>query len=345
VDEVARVGLKAWYAARRRDLPWRRTGDPYAILVSEVMLQQTRVDVATPYYERWMARWPTAAALAAADGEQVLAAWSGLGYYNRARNLHAAAKAIVRDHAGRVPVETAALRTLPGIGPYTAAAVASIAHGVPVACVDGNVERVVARAAGIRTSLDGPTRRRIARTAQDWLDPGAPGDWNQAMMELGAIVCTPRRPACNDCPVAAACVSFRTEPQGIEGIPRKRPTATAREERMHFAVVRRKGAVLLVRAPAGGLLGGLLALPGGPATIPLARHVARQTGLEVAVARPAATVRHQFSHRTWTMRVRAGTAVGGRAAHAARWVPEGDLADAALSTAMRKALRAGGVEV
>ncbi|HUR61395.1 MAG TPA: A/G-specific adenine glycosylase [Candidatus Thermoplasmatota archaeon] len=341
MDEAARVGLLAWYAAARRDLPWRRTRDPYAILVSEMMLQQTRVDVAAPYYGRWMARWPTLEALAAARGEEVLAAWSGLGYYRRARSLHAAAQAILRHHAGQVPREPGSLRALPGIGPYTAAAVASIAHGVPAACVDGNVERVVARVAGIRTRLDAPARRRIAGLAQQWLRPEAPGDWNQAMMELGATLCTPRRPQCGQCPVASSCASRGKDP---EAVPRRKPAAAARKQSMHFAVVRRKGAVLLVRTPPTGLLGGMMSLPGGPASVPLARQVAQQTGLQVDVARPGATVRHQFSHRTWSMRVRAGTCAGGRPAAGARWVREDALAEAALPAAMRKALRAGGVE-
>jgi A/G-specific adenine glycosylase len=341
VDGASRRGLLAWYRAERRDLPWRRTGDPYAIWVSEAMLQQTRVDVAIPYYGRWLRRWPTVAALAAADGEEVLAQWSGLGYYARARNLHRAAQAVMRDHAGKVPATAEGLRALPGVGPYTAAAVGSIAFGLPVACVDGNVVRVVARVAGIRQAIDARQRARVEALAQEWLDPTAPGDWNQAMMELGATVCTPRKPRCGECPVAAACKSRGRDP---EAIPRKAGTAKVLTEEMQFAVVRRKGHVLLVRAPSSGLLGGLLTLPGGARTAALAKQVEAQTGVRATVARSGVPVRHQFSHRTWEMRVRAATWKGGEPAGDARWVAEAELAGAALSAAMRKALRACGVE-
>lgn len=341
VERPERRALLAWYRAQRRDLPWRRTRDPYAVWVSEAMLQQTRVDVATPYYERWLRRWPTVQELAAAGEEEVLAAWSGLGYYARARNLHRAAQAVVAGHGGRLPETLDGLRSLPGVGPYTAAAVGSIAFGLPAACVDGNVLRVVARVAGIRAAVTGRVRSRIGALAQEWLDPASPGDWNQAMMELGATVCTPRRPRCGGCPVAAACRSRDRDP---ESVPRKAPTAKAVPQEMQFAVVRRRGRVLLVRAPPGGLLGGLLALPGGAAGTPLARQVESQTGVRAAVARAGVPVRHQFSHRTWEMRVRPAAWVSGEPGGAARWVREAELPGAALSAAMRKALRACGVE-
>jgi A/G-specific adenine glycosylase len=341
VDEAARRALLAWYRAERRDLPWRRTSDPYAVWVSEAMLQQTRVDVALPYYERWLRHWPTVGALAAAGDEEVHAMWSGLGYYARARNLHRAAQAVAREHRGRLPETIEGLRSLPGVGPYTAAAVGSIAFGLPAACVDGNVVRVVARVAGIRAAIDRKQRARIEALAQRWLDPASPGDWNQAMMELGALVCTPRKPRCGECPVAASCRSRGKDP---EAVPRKAAAAAVQTQRMQFAVVRRKGHVLLVRAPSGGLLGGLLALPGGAGTTPLARQVESQTGVRAAVARAGVPVRHQFSHRTWEMRVRGATWKGGEPQGAARWVAEADLPAAALSAAMRKALRACGVE-
>jgi A/G-specific adenine glycosylase len=341
MDGAARRALLAWYRAERRDLPWRRTGDPYSVWVSEAMLQQTRVDVAIPYYGRWMRRWPTVAALAGAEEEQVLAQWSGLGYYARARNLHKGAQAVVRDHGGRLPATVEGLRALPGIGPYTAAAVGSIAFGLPVACVDGNVVRVVARVAGVRTALEAKERARIGRLAQEWLDPAAPGDWNQAMMELGATVCTPRKPRCGACPVAASCKSKNRDP---EAIPRKAAPPKVVTQSVQFAVVRRKGHVLLVRAPSGGLLGGLLTLPGGAGKAPLARQVETQTGVRTAVARSSVPVRHQFSHRTWEMTVRGATWKAGEPQGGARWVAESELAGAALSAAMRKALRACGVE-
>ncbi|HEX2066960.1 MAG TPA: A/G-specific adenine glycosylase [Candidatus Thermoplasmatota archaeon] len=341
MDEAARRSLLAWYRAARRDLPWRRTKDPYAIWVSEAMLQQTRVDVAAPYYERWLRRWPRVLDLAGAGEEEVLAQWSGLGYYSRARNLHKAARAVAGEQGGRLPASVEGLRALPGVGPYTAAAVASIAFGLPVACVDGNVTRVVARFAGLRGALDAKARTRIGSLAQAWLDPAMPGDWNQAMMELGATVCTPRRPRCGACPVAAACASRGRDP---EAVPRKAPSAKVRVETVRFAVVRRRGHVLLVRAPRGGLLGGLLGLPGGAGREPLGKQVEGQTGVRATLARPAAALRHQFSHRTWEMRVHAAAWKAGEPVGEARWVAEADLPGAALSAAARKALRACGVE-
>jgi len=346
VDEAARRALLAWYRAHRRDLPWRRTADPYAIWVSEAMLQQTRVDVATPYYERWMRRFPTLRALAVAREDEVLGAWSGLGYYLRARNLHAAAKQVAVSLAS-MPTTAEGLRALPGVGPYTAAAVASIAHGEAVACVDGNVVRVVARVAGITGPIQAAGRRQIEGLAQQWLDPRAAGDWNQAMMELGATVCTPRAPDCTRCPVAGPCASAGLPQAAIEAIPGKaKPAAAPRPDLVHVVVVRRGGHVLLVRRPSGGLLGGMLGLPSGARTANVvASLVQAETGVRVEAPRGAAVaVRHQFSHRTWDMRVRTAAWRSGEPRSPARWVAEAELAGAPLPAAMRKALRAAGVE-
>ena len=203
-----RKALLEWYERSRRDLPWRRSRDPYAIWVSEIMLQQTRVAVVVERYEAFMARFPTVAALARASEQDVLALWSGLGYYRRARMLHKAAQAIVADRGGVMPEKAADLRALPGVGGYTSAAIASIAHGEPVAVVDGNVERVLCRLAGWdanggRGTVD--LRNRIEAMAAHLLDPGEPGDFNQAVMELGALVCLPRNPQCLVCPLSASC--------------------------------------------------------------------------------------------------------------------------------------------
>ncbi|HWR54619.1 MAG TPA: A/G-specific adenine glycosylase [Bryobacteraceae bacterium] len=187
--------LLGWYATSKRDLPWRRTGEPYCIWLSEIMLQQTRVAAAAPYYERFLARFPSAEALSAAPESEVLAAWAGLGYYSRARNLHRAAHAIAAR--GTFPADYDGIRALPGVGEYTAAAVASIAFGLPHAAVDGNVKRVVAR---LFRAGDG-----VRELAQNLLDRTAPGTWNQAVMELGATVCLPRQPACGSCPLAPVC--------------------------------------------------------------------------------------------------------------------------------------------
>jgi A/G-specific adenine glycosylase len=210
VGQVIRMrkALLGWYEGSRRDLPWRRSRDPYAIWVSEIMLQQTRVAVVVERYQAFMARYPTVAALASASEQDVLALWSGLGYYRRARMLHKAAQVIVAERGGVMPETATELRMLPGIGGYTSAAIASIAHGEPVAVVDGNVERVLCRLAGWDASGGkGSTdlRNRIEAMAGRLLDPERPGDFNQAVMELGATVCLPRNPQCLVCPVSASC--------------------------------------------------------------------------------------------------------------------------------------------
>ncbi len=198
--------LLAWFGKRKRDLPWRRTSDPYRIWISEIMLQQTRVSAVIPYYERFMAKFPTVRSLALAKMETVLGYWAGLGYYSRARNLHRAAKEIVARHAGHMPRDYKAALALPGIGRYTAAAVLSIAYGEPKAVLDGNVARVLARLGAVRGELRAPALwRELELTAQALLAPNAPGDWNQAMMELGATVCTPKSPRCGECPVSKWC--------------------------------------------------------------------------------------------------------------------------------------------
>jgi len=257
--------LLAWYDGHRRDLPWRRDRDPYRVWLSEVMLQQTRVEVAAPYFERFTARFPDVAALAAADLDEVLALWSGLGYYRRARQLHAAARQVAAD-GGAFPRSLDGLRALPGVGAYTAAAVASIAFDVPAAAVDGNVERVAARLA----ALDGdpraaPARRRVARIAADLLDAARPGDSNQALMELGATVCTPRRPRCPLCPLrdpapaANGAASNGTDLNGAGAWPGCRAALAGDPEsypppRRRRAVERRRRLVALVEDAAGRLL-------------------------------------------------------------------------------------------
>lgn len=204
-SQIARP-LARWYRARKRDLPWRRDRDPYRIWISEIMLQQTQVKTVVPYYERFLDRFPDPEALAAASEDEVLEYWAGLGYYSRGRNLHRAADQIVREHGGAFPTTGDQLRALPGVGEYTAAAIGSIAFDDPVPVIDGNVERVLARYLALEADprrADG--RRTIHDAARVALDPRAPGDHNQAMMELGATVCVPRSPACPECPIAAGC--------------------------------------------------------------------------------------------------------------------------------------------
>ncbi len=286
-------------------MPWRRTQDPYRILLAEYLLQRTRVASGTRYYERFLEKFPNVASLAAATEEDVLRAWEGLGYYRRARNLHAAAQAIVRDHGGRIPSEAATLATLPGIGPYTAGAVASIAFGEPVPAVDGNVSRVLSRLFRVEADVTAAAgRSRIQGLAQRLVPEERAGPFNQALMELGSTVCTPRRPACPSCPLGDLCLAHAA---GVESsLPRmpaaRRPTTVA----VSFAYVQSRGHVLLVRRPASQILGGLWSLPGGE--IPSARAgraalqsaVAAQTGLRVDVREEVAPIAHTFSHRRWT---------------------------------------------
>ncbi|MGH7742116.1 MAG: A/G-specific adenine glycosylase, partial [Candidatus Eiseniibacteriota bacterium] len=206
LSSAFRRALVAWYRRHQRDLPWRRTRDPWAIWVSEVMLQQTQVKTALLYYPRFLERFPTPAALARASEPQVLAAWSGLGYYRRARHLHAAAREVVREHGGRVPGDPERFGRLPGIGRYTRGAVLSMGFGLPFAVLDGNVARVLSRVFALKAAVRSPSGARLLWALADALVPRrSPGDWNQAVMELGATICTPRAPRCAACPVSRHC--------------------------------------------------------------------------------------------------------------------------------------------
>ena len=258
----ARRALLCWYAVDKRRLPWRaeagERADPYRVWLSEIMLQQTTVAAVKPYFERFTTQWPDVGALAAADEADVMREWAGLGYYARARNLVACARVVAGDHGGRFPDSEAALLKLPGIGRYTAAAIAAIAFGRRAVVVDGNVERVVSRLYAIATPL--PAARAEIRARTDALTPdeGA-GDFAQAMMDLGATICTPRRPACTICPLRPHCAAFQ------EGDPERypvKPPKAARPRRTGEAFwLEHDDHVLLVRRPASGLLGGMLALP------------------------------------------------------------------------------------
>jgi A/G-specific adenine glycosylase len=254
-EETFRARLLAWYDANARDLPWRRSQDPYHVWLSEIMLQQTRVAAVIEHYHQFLRRFPTIEKLAAARAASVLAAWSGLGYYRRARMLHAAAKLIVRQHKGKFPETSAELRDLPGVGRYTSAAIASIAFGEPVAVVDGNVERVLHRFTGQRLAGE-----PLWQAAENLLERRRPGDFNQAMMELGATVCTPRAPACLTCPVVDLC-AVRGEMPGAPKPPRQK------KREIDFALCTREidprlHEVLLVRRPQNAqLMAGMWDLP------------------------------------------------------------------------------------
>lgn len=299
-----RVRLLAWYDADHRDLPWRRTSDPYRILVAEYVLQRTRIVSGTPYYERFLKRFPSVHDLAIAPLDDVLRVWEGLGFYGRARNLHAAARAMVDRHGGRVPESFDELAALPGMGPYTAGAVASIALGVPVPAVDGNVIRVIARLFRIRDDVTRTVvRRRIREIAARLVSPDRPGTFNQAMMELGATVCTPSSPACDRCPLERTCLArLAGEENEIPTTPRTRASPVVP---VVFGLVAAGGRVLLVRRPEGQLLGGLWSLPGGERPrrderSALADAIRRQAGIEVDIGPRWSRVTRTFSHRKWS---------------------------------------------
>lgn len=347
---MARGALVRWYAAHARPLPWRGGRDPYAIWVSEVMLQQTRAATVGPYYERWLSAFPTVFALAAAELPAVLAVWQGLGYYGRARNLHRAARELVADRAGVWPRTAAAWRTLPGVGAYTAGAVASIAFGERVPAVDGNVVRVLSRWAGL--SGDPATargRHAVTALAGRFADCPLPGDVNQALMDLGATVCTPTSPACLLCPLAEGCGARATGRERL--LPETRRRARPRPEHCFAVVARRPRSQrrLVARRPATGLLGGLWEFPlliADPATDPVA--LARATyGLSLARARIQPSLRHVFTHIDRRVTPVLGESrdapIEGAGGYAEwQWVTPGELVELPLSAFMRKIVRAAG---
>lgn len=299
--DTLRAALLAWFRAEARDLPWRRTSDPYRVWLSEIMLQQTRVDQGLPYYERFLSAFPTLEDLAGATEEAVLKQWEGLGYYTRARNLHQTARILRDQHGGRFPEEAATLQLLPGVGRYTAAAVASIAFGERVAVLDGNVKRVLSRLFHIADCIDEPAVERDLWRIAGQLVPGRdPGDFNQAMMELGARICVPRRPLCDGCPVADLC---RAREAGIEaGLPVRKPKKAVPVQEIVAAAILRDGRYLVGRRPPEGLLGGLWEFPGGKVCPgeshrqALARECREELGVGVEIGGLVASVRHAYTH-------------------------------------------------
>ena len=320
-----------WYGAGHRDLPWRRTRDPYCIWVSEIMLQQTRAEAVIPYYERFLERFPSVGALASASVEEVLAAWSGLGYYSRARNLHKAAALM----EGVFPSGYQAIREMPGVGDYTAAAISSIAFGLPYAVLDGNVMRVIARLTNDPADIGaGRTRARFRALAQrylDGLDGRRAGEFNQAMMEMGATVCLPRAPRCGVCPLATVCEARRAGRQ--QQLPVKlRKTPPVKME-MAVAIVERRGCLLLwQRAADSRRLADFWELP-SPEQLP-ELHAMPEIG----------TFRHTITHHRYRVTVREGSlARQARAPRPLRWIPIGTLPTLPLSTTTRKALHLAGI--
>jgi A/G-specific adenine glycosylase len=336
------AGLLAWYDRHRRALPWRalpgRRPDPYHVWLSEIMLQQTTVVAVAPYFARFLARWPTVHDLAAAPADEVMAAWAGLGYYARARNLHACAKVVSEGLGGRFPDGEEALHALPGIGPYTAAAIAAIAFDRPATVVDGNVERVIARLADLAAPLP-QSKPLVAALTARMVPASRPGDFAQAMMDLGATLCTPRSPACGHCPWTGPCRARRA------GTIAERPAKAAKPVRplRHGAAfwLVSDGDVLLVRRPDSGLLGGMLALPSTDwrdQPWPTARLIAAAPAS--ADWRPlGAGVRHVFTHFALELAVYAAELPARPAVGEGRWMPRTQVLDAGLPTVMAKAAK------
>ncbi len=324
--------ILAWYHQNARSLPWRippgqalRHPDPYAVWVSEIMLQQTRVETVIPYFQRWMEQFPTVQALAAAPEQTVLNAWEGLGYYSRARNLHKSAKIILGQHNGRLPDTLAALRSLPGIGRYTAAAIASIAFGQDVATLDGNLRRVFSRVFNISQPADSPTgEESLWALAAGHVPPGQAGDYNQALMDLGASICLPKKPPCLLCPLAEICQARALGLQ--EQRPVLKPKAAVPHKLKLAAVIIRENLVLLAQRPATGLLANLWEFPAAFAdedsALALAAVIETEYGLKINPSKTSlGTFQHAYTHFKLTETAYPSDLLENPAAPNLHWVP------------------------
>lgn len=345
--------LLDWFERSKRPLPWREGYDPYHVWLSEVMLQQTQMDRAVEYFRRFLARYPDIEALARADEEEVLRLWEGLGYYSRARNLLKAARVMASEHGGRVPRDSKALSALPGVGRYTAGAVLSIAYGRPVAAVDANVERVLARAFDLAGSPRGPEGRKLFEgLAASLIPEGRARDFNQALMEFGALVCTPRDPACGRCALRGVCGALRAGTVELRpALPEARPAVLIG---MGTAVIEHGGLFFVQKRRPGGVWAGLWEFPGGqiePGETPeeaAVREVREETGFEVAHRGKLAVIKHSYTRYRVTMHAYLmgfpeGAAPGEpvlTAATSCRWLRFEELATLAFPTAMRKLVQA-----
>ncbi|MBI5058634.1 A/G-specific adenine glycosylase [candidate division KSB1 bacterium] len=343
--------LLRWYRKQKRELPWREQRDPYRIWISEILLQQTQVETVKPYYARFLRQFPTVETLAAAPMDRVLKAWEGCGYYARARNLHKAARLVAET--GRLPHAAAEWRKLPGIGAYTAAAIASIAYGEAVPVIDGNVERVLARVLRERRILKTtPALKRLRVVAESLMTEITrlklgPGDYNQALMELGATLCRPRSAMCEDCPLRTECRA-RASLADVTVLPRKTPAKRIPHYQIGAAVIRRRGKVLITQRPPEGMLGGLWEFPGGKQHDGesleecVAREILEELGIEIAVGKHLMSVDHGYSHFSITLhcydcRVRSGR-IRKLAVADYRWVTPAELDDYAFPKADRVVL-------
>ena len=342
--------LLSWYHDNRADLPWRRDPNAYHTWLSEIMLQQTRVDTVIPYYHRFVRAFPTIESLAAAPLEDVLKLWEGLGYYSRARNLHRAAQVVVDEYGGSLPADVEGLLKLPGIGSYTAGAIASIAFDVPAPVLDGNVMRLFARLLDMQDDITQPaTRSKLWRLAAEWLPTHAPGDYNQALMELGQQVCRPRNPLCARCPIQAHCRAW------MAGTQNARPVRSKRTPTPHYDVTAglirdERERLLIARRPLNGLLGGLWEFPGGkveagePLIVCLKRELREELAIAVEVGALFAVVDHAFTHFKITLHAFQCRYLGALAPHNEpqaigvmdwAWVTEAQLSDYSFGKADR----------
>lgn len=302
VQTILRRRLLAWYKRQSRSLPWRQTSDPYRIWISEIMLQQTQVDTVIPYYQRFLEMFPDVGSLADASLAQVLKAWENLGYYSRARNLHAAARMIVDTYGGRIPDTPEEIKTLPGIGPYSAGAILSIAYGKPLPAVDGNVRRILSRIFAIRKPVDDVREQRnLFALAATLIPVRYPGDFNQALMDLGATLCRPKNPDCPRCPIAALCRARLAGLQTILPITRKAPAVPHRQAAA--AVIQNsEGKLLIVQRPVSGLLASFWKLPGGfvcdaeEGKVGLKSRVREELGISIRVGKKLSSVDHVYTH-------------------------------------------------
>ncbi len=313
--------LLKWWDAGHADLPWRHTRDPYAIWIAEIMLQQTQIKTVIPYYERWLVRFPTVSSLAAASLDQVLSLWQGLGYYSRVRNLLAAAQMVMEEFDGRIPEEVPELKQLPGIGPYTAGAIASIAFGRPAAVLDGNVIRLLSRLMDLEKDVTSTkTRRKLWQVAASLVPLERPGDYNQALMEMGQRICLPAVPLCHRCPLAEVCLAR------ARGTQLERPVRPPRRRTPHYdvtaAVIHRSdGRILISRRPLDGLLGGLWEFPGGKQedgeSLPAAlrREICEELDLKIEVGRKITTIQHAYTHFRITLHAYHALYLSGRPKH------------------------------
>ncbi|MEX0680235.1 MAG: A/G-specific adenine glycosylase [Balneolales bacterium] len=347
LDKKSRNALLQWFQHVKRDMPWRQTGDPYLIWLSEVMLQQTRVDQARPYFERFVNRFPDVFTLSRAHIDEVLLLWEGLGYYSRAHNLHKAAKQIVQRHHGVFPACYDELITLQGIGPYTASAIMSIAWSRPYAVVDGNVTRVISRLFAIGEDIrKNSVQKYITKKAEALLDRSCPGDFNQAMMELGAIICRPSSPKCSSCPLQNKCTAYLRNETSL--YPWKSPIKKRPHYQIAAGVVRdRYGRLLIAKRPEKAMLGGLWEFPGGKQkpgeslSDTVRRELREELDVDVSVeSEPFEVIRHTYSHFSITLHAFFATIQNGtpraRNGEPFRWIKEKELDNYAFPKANRK---------